>query len=49
VLGASGFRLEPYAEAARTWLHAGAEVIDAMHLWPDQVAERIVEGVDAGR
>ncbi|MQY22436.1 ATP-binding protein [Nocardia macrotermitis] len=33
--------LEPYAEAARTWLHAEAEVIDTTHLTPNQVAQRI--------
>ncbi|PCG84712.1 ATP-binding protein [Streptomyces sp. WZ.A104] len=47
-LGPSPFRfahLEPYAEAARTWLHAEAEVIDTTHLTPAQVAERIVEAV----
>ena len=40
----SAFRrgyLEPYAEAARTWLHAEAEVIDTTGRTPQQVAERI--------
>jgi hypothetical protein len=52
VLGPSDFRasrLEPYAEAARTWLHAEAEVVDTTDLSPSQVATRIVAGVDAGR
>ena len=37
MLGPSAFRrpyLEPYAEAARTWLHAAAEVVDTTHLTP---------------
>jgi hypothetical protein len=33
--------LEPYAEAARTWLHAAAEVLDTTHLTPAQAAQRI--------
>ncbi|MGQ5262080.1 ATP-binding protein [Micromonospora sp. ZYX-F-536] len=33
--------LEPYAEAARTWLHAEAEVIDSTHLTPAQAALQI--------
>lgn len=37
--------LEPYAEAARTWLHAEAEVVDTTHLTPAQAALRIVEAV----
>ncbi|MFF7847363.1 AAA family ATPase [Streptomyces sp. NPDC007910] len=37
--------LEPYAEAARTWLHAEAEVVDTTHLTPDGVALRIAEAV----
>jgi thymidylate kinase len=46
LLGPSPFRLkylESYAEAARTWLHAEAEVIDTTHLTPDQVAEQIAD------
>ncbi|MGW0796469.1 ATP-binding protein [Streptomyces sp. NPDC002692] len=35
--------LEPYAEAARTWLHAEAEVVDTTHLTPAQAAQRIAE------
>ncbi len=48
VLGPSSFRLEylePYAEAARTWLHAEAEVVDTTHLTPAQAALRIAEAV----
>lgn len=37
--------LEPYAEAARTWLHAEAEVIDTTHLTPAQAAQQIAEAV----
>lgn len=46
VLGPSTFRLEylqPYAEAARTWLHRAAEVIDTTHLTAAQAAQRIAE------
>ena len=52
VLGPSDFRLsrlEPYAEAAHTWLHAEGEVVDTTDLSPAQVAERIAGGVAAGR
>ncbi|MEU3998493.1 AAA family ATPase [Streptomyces fungicidicus] len=48
VLGPSSFRLahlEPYAEAARTWLHREAEVVDTTHLTPAQAALRIAEAV----
>ncbi|MEV0845007.1 AAA family ATPase [Streptomyces sp. NPDC049954] len=48
VMGPSSFRLhylEPYAEAARTWLHAEAEVVDTTHLTPAEVARRIAEAV----
>lgn len=48
VLGPSPFRLEylePYAEAARTWLHGEAEVVDTTHLTPAQVALQIAEAV----
>ncbi|MFD0319350.1 ATP-binding protein [Streptomyces flavalbus] len=44
----SSFRLqylEPYAEAARTWLHAEAEVVDTTHLTPAQAAGQIAEFV----
>ncbi|MFD9883441.1 ATP-binding protein [Streptomyces alboflavus] len=37
--------LEPYAEAARTWLHEAAEVVDTTHLTPDQVAQQIADAV----
>ncbi|NJQ04332.1 ATP-binding protein [Streptomyces lonarensis] len=37
--------LEPYAEAARTWLHAEAEVIDTTHLSPAEAARRIATAV----
>jgi len=37
--------LEPYAEAARTWLHGEAEVIDTTHLTPAQAARQIAEAV----
>ncbi|WP_406460972.1 ATP-binding protein [Streptomyces sp. NBC_00111] len=48
VLGPSAFRLaylEPYAEAARTWLHNEAEVVDTTHLTPAEAALRIAEAV----
>jgi hypothetical protein len=37
--------LEPYAEAARTWLHGEAEVVDTTHLTPAQAAQQIAEAV----
>ncbi len=37
--------LDPYAEAARTWLHAEAEVVDTTHLTPDAAALRIAEAL----
>lgn len=52
VLGPSPFRLkylESYADAARTWLHAEAEVIDTTHLTPDQVAEHIADAAKENR
>jgi thymidylate kinase len=48
LLRPSRFRLahlEPYAEAARTWLHAEAEVIDTTHLSTSQVAQHIAVAV----
>ncbi|MDQ0261470.1 AAA family ATPase [Sinomonas atrocyanea] len=48
VLGPSTFRfayLEPYAEAARAWLHAEAEVVDTTHLTADQAAQQIADSV----
>ncbi|MGC0327529.1 hypothetical protein RKD23_000519 [Streptomyces sp. SAI-170] len=47
-MGPSSFRLqylEPYAEAARTWLHAEAEVVDTTHLTPAEAALKIAEAV----
>ncbi|OUD86519.1 hypothetical protein BC477_00895 [Clavibacter michiganensis subsp. michiganensis] len=43
-LGPSAFRfsrVEPYAEAARTWLHADAEVVDTTRITPAEAADRI--------
>ncbi|MEU5387538.1 AAA family ATPase [Kitasatospora cineracea] len=37
--------LEPYAEAARGWLHEAAEVVDTTYLTPHQAARRIAESV----
>ena len=37
--------LEPYAEAARTWLHGEAEVVDTTHLTPAHAAAQIAEAV----
>ena len=37
--------LEVYAEAARTWLHAEAEVVNTTHLTPAQAAQQIAETV----
>lgn len=45
----SPFRLQylkPYAEAARTWLHVEAEVIDTTHLTPGQAALQIADAVN---
>ncbi|MDH6218506.1 hypothetical protein M2283_005838 [Streptomyces pseudovenezuelae] len=44
----SSFRLrylEPYAEAARTWLHGEAEVVDTTYLTPAEAALQIAEAV----
>ena len=38
--------LEPYAEAARTWLHRAAEVVDTTHLTPAQAAAQIARAVE---
>jgi hypothetical protein len=46
--GVSPFRLshlEPYFEAARTWLHDEAEVVDTTHLTPAESARRIAKAV----
>jgi hypothetical protein len=40
--------LEPYAEAARTWLHAEAEVVDTTHLTPVEAARQIADAVRVG-
>lgn len=48
LLGPSSFRLrylEPYAEAARTWLHREAEVIDTTYLSAAQVARQIAGAI----
>ncbi|SEP39038.1 hypothetical protein [Amycolatopsis saalfeldensis] len=37
--------LEPYAEAARTWLHREAEVVDTTQLTPAQAARRIADAL----
>jgi hypothetical protein len=37
--------LEPYAEAARTWLHREAEVVDTTHLTPAHAAAQIAQAV----
>jgi hypothetical protein len=45
----SSFRLqylEPYAEAARAWLHAEAEVVDTTHLTPAEAARQIAAAVN---
>jgi predicted kinase len=39
--------LKPYAEAARAWLHAEAEVVDTTHLTPAEAAERIAAAVNS--
>lgn len=38
--------LEPYAEAARTWLHDAAEVVDTTDLTPAEAASQIAEAVN---
>jgi len=46
LLGPSTFRmahLQPYAEAARAWLHNEAEVIDTTHLTPARAALEIAD------
>jgi hypothetical protein len=51
LLGPSLFRLkylDSYAEAARTWLHDEAEVVDATHLTPGQTALQIADAVESG-
>lgn len=49
VLGPSRFRfhhLDLYAEAARGWLHAEAEVVDTTHLTPAEAATRIAAALE---
>ncbi len=51
VLGPSAFgfsRVEPYAEAARTWLHADAVVVDTTRITPAEAADRIAAAALAG-
>jgi hypothetical protein len=38
-------RLQPYADAARAWLHADAAVVDTTRLTPARAARRIAEAV----
>ncbi|MDQ0801231.1 AAA family ATPase [Arthrobacter sp. SLBN-112] len=48
ILGPSTFRfayLEPYFEAAQSWLHDEAEVIDTAHIAPEQAARQIADSV----
>lgn len=48
VLGPSSFRLgylDAYAAAARTWLHAAADVIDTTSLTPDAAARQIAHAI----
>lgn len=48
LLGPSSFRLQyldSYAEAACTWLHSEAEVVDTTHLTPGQAALQIVDAI----
>lgn len=49
LLGPSPFRLrhlETYAEAASTWLHGEAEVVDTTHLTPVQTARQIADAIN---
>ena len=49
VLGPSAFRheyLDVYAEAARTWLHDAAEVVDTGDLTPAEVAQHVAAAVN---
>jgi hypothetical protein len=41
-------RVLDHAEAARTWLHGEAEVVDTTQLTPAEAASRIAESVDGG-
>jgi hypothetical protein len=51
VMGPSPFRLkylEFYAEAARTWLHDEAKVVDTTDRTPEEAARQIADAVRAG-
>jgi len=51
VMGPSTFRLaylDAYAQAARTWLHAEAHVVDTTDRAPAQVAEQVVASLPRG-
>ncbi len=51
VMGPSAFRLkhlEAYADAARTWLHDEAKVIDTTHASPSEAAQQITEACQQG-
>jgi hypothetical protein len=48
--GPPGWRLgflQPYSNAATTWLHDDAQVVDTTHLTPSQAAHRIADAVAA--
>lgn len=50
VMGPSTFRVKyllPYQEAAHTWLHSAADVVDTTHLSAPDVALQIAESVKA--
>jgi hypothetical protein len=50
VMGPSWFRLkylEPYAEAARTWLHDEADVVDTEQITAEQAALQIANAVNS--
>jgi hypothetical protein len=49
--GSSPFRLsylEPYAQAARGWLHREAEVVDTTHLTPAETALEVAHALERG-
>jgi hypothetical protein len=43
--GTHGAGVEPYAAAARTWLHDEAEVVDTTHITPAEAARQIAAAV----
>ena len=50
LLGPSPFRLnylKSYAEAARTWIHEEAEIIDTTHLTPAEAALQIADAISS--